>query len=146
MGVAGRGRNVRDTIDIGGCEASLRAARDQLARRGVSRAGGGGTLRDMTVSRSSAAPRPVNFGRALLACLPATLVLGAIMVVGSIPTADSSRTLGRAVGMMIFSALLGALVVWLIARRRSWRFWKVVVLGSVLVLVLQLLTVSSQLS
>jgi cell division protein FtsW (lipid II flippase) len=100
----------------------------------------------MTVSRSSAAPRPVNFGRALLACLPATLVLGAIMVVGSIPTADSSRTLGRAVGMMIFSALLGALVVWLIARRRSWRFWKVVVLGSVLVLVLQLLTVSSQLS
>jgi len=107
----------------------------------------------MRVSRSARGIPPAEpahrttFGRALLACLPAGIVLGAAAVAAAVDTAADSAAIGWALGMVAFPALLAALVLWLIARRgRHWPLWKLVTVGTVLVFVIQLVALSGQLS
>jgi hypothetical protein len=101
----------------------------------------------VSVPARSTYRRPTTFGRALLGCLPASLVLGLAAVSASVDTSVDGRTVGYAVGAIIVPALLAALVVWLIARRRpAWPFWKLLVVGTAVVLVIQMIIVAGEMS
>jgi hypothetical protein len=68
--------------------------------------------------------RPPRTGfRAALgaAAIWAAVNLALVLLVTGAP--GDARTLGAFVGALVVPALLAALVVWLVARRRGWSFW-----------------------
>jgi hypothetical protein len=52
----------------------------------------------------------------------------------------SSRAAGALVGSALFTTALSALVVWAVARRRAWAFWRLVLLAAPVFLLLRLLS------
>ncbi|HEV2778050.1 MAG TPA: hypothetical protein VGX25_01490 [Actinophytocola sp.] len=89
-----------------------------------------------------------TYKRALLACLPASIILAAATLAAGVDTKVDGRDLGYAAGMAVFPALIAALVLWLIVRRkrRPWPYWRLLALGSVFVLAVQLIATAGQLS
>lgn len=80
-----------------------------------------------------------SYGRALLA----TLVWAGVNVVLTLAVAGappSSRAAGALVGSLLVSSLLGALLTWLVARRRPWAFLPLVALALPFFLLFRLLS------
>ncbi|WP_214369056.1 hypothetical protein [Pseudonocardia sp. H11422] len=85
------------------------------------------------------APARTGYGRALGATAVWALVNLALvlLVAGPPPSADSA---GVFAGRLVLPTLVGALLTWLIARRRRWPFWLLVLVAAPLFWVLRALT------
>jgi hypothetical protein len=90
-------------------------------------------------------PPPVGQrrGTRFVTALGAAAVWAAVLVVLVLAFSGpppSSRAAGALLGSLLVSSLVSALVVWAVARRRTWPFWRLVLLAAPVFLLLRLIS------
>jgi hypothetical protein len=84
-----------------------------------------------------ATPRTRTRFRAALGAATVWAAVNLVLVLVVSGAAGSAEALGRSVGGLVVPTLLAALAVWMIARRRGWPFWLLVVVAAPLFWVLR---------